>query len=95
MSYEYRVITDKKTSAVDLDLIYNNLRNSSLFQAAMLTNHGIFVPGAGRYELVGLEIEDEGFFVSTNMNKNEIEVLLGIIRDTMFERGVKITIEEA
>ncbi|WP_310605013.1 hypothetical protein [Anaerosporobacter sp.] len=59
MSYEYRIIADKETNIDDLNLIHNCLKKSSLFNTAILTKCGIFVPDQGGYELVGIGLIDE------------------------------------
>ena len=94
MSYEYRIITDKKVSVVDLNLIINNLKNYPLFQTASLTQCGIFVPNEKGSELVGIGLIEEGFFVTANINGMERCVLFDIIQDALRVKGVEIIIEE-
>jgi len=93
---EHRVITDKKTSIVDLDLICKNLKEYSLFQNAILTKYGIHVPSEDvKWELVGIGLSDEGFFVVDLLNRKDREILFDIIQKTMSDKGIKTVIEDA
>lgn len=94
MSYEYRIITDKKSNIDDLNLIHNSLKKYSLFHKAILTEHAIYVPDEVGSESVGIGLIDEGFFITANINGKEREVLFNIIWDTMSEKGINIVIEE-
>ena len=96
MSYEYRVTTDKTASIIELNLIYDYLRECSYFQNVTLTKHGISVPNehGNGFELVGIELIDEGFFVTANVNRTERKVLLDVIQKAMSNNGINIVLEE-
>ena len=96
MSYEYRVITENKTSTIDLELIYNNFRGCSCFNNVVLTEYGISVPNenGNGFELVGIELIEEGFFVTANLNRKERGVVLEIIQRTMNDKGIQTIVEE-
>jgi hypothetical protein len=95
LGYEYKIITDIKSSFADLELICNNLKEHQLFRDAFLGKYGLSVPDTNSpWELVSIQLIDEGFYVLLNLNGNEREVLLKIIQETMNEKGVGIIVEE-
>ncbi len=93
MSYEYRIIIDKKPSFIDLQLIYNNLKQCLFFNNVFMTEYGIcMMDEKDEWELVGIGLIDEGFFITANINEREL--LLEIVESTMIKNGVKTIIEE-
>jgi len=99
MSFEYKVIADKKVSFTDLELICNTLKEYPLFCGAILTEYGIHIPCEEEenigWEMVNISLIDEGLFIVVNMNRKETDILFEIIQNIMCNKEIKIIIEDA